>query len=160
MKLVSDFLFACRHENSHFSLKPSTRRIAFFLHHCGMASFSDNASPGSVLCAVRVPVVVPKWRRRGVAAGPLSAAEDMAVSSFLVRLAESIRCLAKERDALKIMSADISRKLKNARKQQRRFKQKASSLTSADLVELLSIRSEESSMSVDSEPTAAGSSCV
>ena len=110
-----------------------------------MASSCDADTPGGGVAAA-VPVVLPKLLRHGVAAGD---------AAFMESLAESILVMKKQREQLKRMKEDLSRKLKNARQRYTRLKKKTHPLACDDLVEELSTGSDAIGMSVDSEPTAA-----
>ena len=133
--------------------------LAPLLHPCphkqAMASSCDADTPGGGVAAA-VPVVLPKLLRHGVAAGDEACMESL-VETILVMesLAESILVMKKQREQLKMTKEDLTRKLKNARQRYTRLKKKALRLASGDLVDELNAGSDESGMSVDSEPTAA-----
>ncbi len=89
-----------------------------------------------------------------------SPAGDDAVDTLTLRLAETIRSLAVQRDFVKMVQADLSRRLKNARKSFRRLNKKAKAVRDADLFEMQATRSDATGMSVDSELTAAAPDLV
>ena len=106
--------------------------------------------------AAAFPVVVPEVLSSEVTAWNKRAAERLLHHSRMVGLAEHMRHWKKQRDAMKAIQADLSRKLKNARSRYQYCKRKSLSLKDADFVEMLPTGSEASDMSTDSEPTAAG----
>ena len=120
-----------------------------------MASSSDAELPAGGAAAA-VPVVVPEVLSPEVAAWNRRAAEALRYNSKMVRNAELIRLWSQQRDAMKVIKANLSRKLKNARSRYTYCKRKAHSLNGADLVESLQTWSDATDVSTDSEPTAAG----
>jgi len=91
----------------------------------------------------------------GAAAENGFPAEDEVVDSLTLTLAETIRSLALQRDFVKVIKSDLSRRLKNARKSLNRLNQKAKAVRDADLFEMQTTKSDATGMSVDSELTAA-----
>ena len=106
--------------------------------------------------AAAFPVVVPEVLSSEVTAGNKRAAERLLHHSRVVELAKHMRHWKKQRDAMKAIHADLTRKIKNARSRYQYCRRKCFSLTDADFVEMLPTGSEASDMSTASEPTAAG----
>ena len=129
------------------------------LHPCphkqAMASSCDADTPGGGVPAA-VPVVLPKLRCQGAAAGDAAFMKSLEESVLVMEsLAESILVMKKQREQLKREKENLTRMLKNARQRYTRLKKKAHPLACDDLVDELITGSDACDMSVDCEPTAA-----
>ena len=120
-----------------------------------MESSSDAVLPACGAAAA-FPVVVPEVLSPEVTAWNKRAAERLLHHSRMVGLENQMRHWKKQRDGMKAIRGNLSRKLKNARSRYQYCKRKCLSLKDADFVEMLPMESEASDTSTASEPTAVG----
>jgi len=118
---------------------------------------SSAAAAAAAGTAGAAPLEVPVMLATHTAAAHMhgDGVAALAVSPRKESLMESIKRLKDEQAALKAAKKDLQKELKNACKRRNRLKKRARQLTDHDLVEVLRMRKEFSTMEVVAEPPAA-----